>query len=235
MNESCCERCGHKICARRVPIFSELNPEELNKVVDLIIRKKYEKGEMILMKEQMLDSLMIINEGKVKAYRNTFEGKEQILYLFTNGDFFGEKNLLRKQEVSYNVEALETTHICMIPNKSFQELLSEFPDISFKIIEQLCKRIDHLESSIENMGTKSVEARVNAVLLEFAKKYGSVDGRGILVELPLSREGIANYIGITRETVSRRLSFLQEEGIIEMIGNKKVRIHNIEALEMEVV
>ena len=77
------------------------------------------------------------------------------------------------------------------------------------------------------MGTKSIETRINIILLEFAQRYGKKHFRGILVELPLSREGIANYIGISRETVSRKLSVLQDEGIIEMIGNKKVLILDI--------
>lgn len=233
-DKGCCEKCEHKLCARRVPIFKELSTEEINQVADLIIRRKYVKGEMILMGDQFLDSLMIINQGKVKAFRYTGDGKEQILYIFTEGDFFGEKNLLRKQAVTYNVEALEETHICMIPNKSFGLLLKEFPDISLKIIEQLCNRIDRLENAIQNMGSKNVESRVNAVILEFSEKYGKEQENGILIDLPLSREGIANYIGVTRETVSRKMSYLQEEGIIEMIGNKKVLILDKEALEQDV-
>lgn len=229
-----CEKCQHKLCAQRVPIFKELNEEEISRVVALIIRKKYEKGDMIVMESGMLDSLMIINQGKVKAFRYTQEGKEQILYIFNEGDFFGEKNLLRKQDITYNVEALEETHICMIQNSSFWQLLREFPDISFKIIDQLCQRIDHLESAIQNMGTKNMESRVNSVLLEFAKKYGEELKQGILIELPLSREGIANYIGVTRETVSRKMSYLQDKGIIEMIGNKKVLILDKKALEQEI-
>jgi len=62
------------------------------------------------------------------------------------------------------------------------------------------------------------------------KEYGKESQNGIIVELPLSREGIANYIGVARETVSRKMNMLQEEGIIEMVGNKKVIIRNIDAL-----
>jgi CRP/FNR family transcriptional regulator len=84
------------------------------------------------------------------------------------------------------------------------------------------------------MGTNNIESRVGAILLEFSKKYGKEDAKGILIALPLSREGIANYIGVTRETVSRKLSMLQEEGIIELIGNKKILLLNKKALESSV-
>ena len=83
------------------------------------------------------------------------------------------------------------------------------------------------------MGSKNMESRVSLILLEFAQKYGVRKGNGVLVDVPLTREGIANYIGVTRETVSRKLSSLQEEGTIELIGNKKIMIHTIKALELE--
>ena len=125
-------------------------------------------------------------------------------------------------------------NICMIKKSDFQQLLREYPDISLKIIEDLCNRLDRFENTIESMGTKNVEARVNAVLLEFAGKYGKEHKKGLIIELPLSREGIANYIGLTRETVSRKMSLLQDEGIIEMVGNKKVIILDKLALEKSI-
>lgn len=230
-----CEHCQHKLCARNVPIFSSLNPEEIEKVVSLIVRRKYSKGEIIVLEGSSLESLVIINTGKVKAFRHTFEGKEQILYIFSSGDFFGEKNLIINQKVTYSVEALEDTNICMISKGDFKQLLNEYPEISYKIMEELCKRLIRMEDAVESMSVKNVEARISSVLLEFANRYGKPHSKGILVELPLSREGIANYIGLTRETVSRKMSLLQEEGIIEMVGNKKIIIIDKEALEDSII
>ena len=226
-----CERCQHQLCTRKVPIFSALNAEELSRVAGLIVRRQYAKGELIIFEDSSLESLIIINKGRVKAFRDTNEGKEQILYIFSEGDFFGEKNLLINQKAAYGVEALEETKICMIRKSNFQQLLREYPDISLKIMEELCNRLDRLENAVESMGAKKVEARVNAVLLEFARKYGKDHPEGLVIELPLSREGIANYIGLTRETVSRKMSLLQDEGIIEMVGNKRVVILDKKALE----
>lgn len=226
-----CENCQNKHCAHNVPILSSLDTEEIKKVVGLIVRRQYSKGEIIVLEGSELESLIIINKGRVKAFKHTYEGKEQILYIFSEGDFFGEKNLIINQEATYSVEALEDTSICMINKTEFRQLLREYPVISFKIMETLCNRLIHMEKAVESMSTKSVETRINTVLLEFANKYGRTTSKGLLVELPLSREGIANYVGLTRETVSRKMSILQEEGIIEMIGNKKIIIINKEALE----
>lgn len=98
-------------------------------------------------------------------------------------------------------------------------------------MEELSSRLDHLENVIESMGTKTVDSRISSVLLEFANKFGTSNSKGTLIELPLSREGIANYIGITRETVSRKMSILQDEGVLEIIGNKKLLILDRSALE----
>jgi len=223
--------CRHRICAKRIPIFTNLDQEEINRVISLIVRRRYAKGELIIMQGERLEGLIIISQGQVKVFRNSNEGREHILYFFSEGDFFGEKNLIRNQAATYSVEALEDTSICMIRKSDFQKLLENYPSISIKILEELCSRMDRLESIIENMGAKNVEERVSSVLLEFAEKHGKEHPKGIMVELPLSREGIANYIGLARETVSRKLKVLQDEGVIEMVGNKKVIVLDINALE----
>jgi CRP-like cAMP-binding protein len=229
-----CGSCQHKLCAGRVSLFTSLDNEQLLQVMKLIIHKEYKKGEILLFEGEIRNDLVIVNKGQVKAFRNTVDGKEQILYIFSEGDFFGEKNLLRDQASNYGVEALEETHICIIHKDDFQKLVKEYPDIGLKVMEVLCERLDRLENTIETMGTRTVGARVSSVLLEFADKYGKSSPQGTIIDLPLSREGIANYIGLTRETVSRKMSSMQDEGLIEMIGNKKVLLLNRPALEKSI-
>lgn len=101
-----------------------------------------------------------------------------------------------------------------------------------KIMEELCRRLERLETAVESLGARDGDARVSSVLLEFAERYGEEHPRGVLVRLPLSRQGIADYVGLTRETVSRKLSSLQAEGVVELIGNKKLLIIDKTALEM---
>ncbi len=229
-----CDSCQHKLCAGRVSIFTSLNREQLLKVIKLIKHKEYRKGELLLFEGEVINDLVIINKGQVKAFRNTSDGREQILYIFSEGDFFGEKNLLRDQASNYGVEALEEVHVCIIHKNDFQKLVQEYPDIGLTIMEALCQRIDRLENTVETMGTRTVGGRISSVLLEFADKFGKESSQGTIIDLPLSREGIANYIGLTRETVSRKLSSMQDEGIIEMIGNKKVLLPDRSILEKSI-
>lgn len=225
-----CRHCDNRGCANRVPIFAGLSQQELDQVTRLIVRKQYQKGEMIFMEGNRLAGLIIINAGQVKVFRYTSEGKEQILHLFSPGDFLGEKNLLKDRQATYYAQALTDVGLCLIYRDAFRQLLLRHPEIGLKVIEELCGRLERLEDAVQGLGTKSIESRISAVLLEFAERYGIREENGLLVELPLSREGIANYIGVTRETVSRKLSLLHEEGIIRMIGNKKLLIPDMEKL-----
>lgn len=235
LDDACgCGKCQHNLCARRVPIFSALDDEEITKVVSLITRRQYKKGEIVLMEGDLSRSLIIINKGKIKTFSYTPDGREQILYIFSEGDFFGEMNLIAREESTYNAQALEDTNTCVIGKADFQKLLMKYPQIALRVMEELCTRLEKMEGMVRSMGSGDIEFRVNMVLLEFSKKYGREHPRGKLIELPLSREGIANYIGVARETVSRKLSYLQDEGIIEMIGNKKIILLDEKALERSV-
>jgi CRP-like cAMP-binding protein len=233
-NQICyCSYHSHQPCARKVPIFASLNDEELQKVVSLIIQKKYPKGSLICREGEPLENLLLINRGKVKIYRNSAEGKEQILYILAEGDFFGERNLLLKQKLAeYNAVTMEETMVCMITRQDCHQLLLQHPAIGLKIMEELCERIDKLENLLSSISPRDTDNRICLMLLEFCRKYGKAqpDG-GVIIDLPLNREEMANYIGVTRETVSRKLNALKEAGIIDFIGNKKIRVTNEQALE----
>lgn len=222
-------RCKHPLCISKVPIFSELGEEELTRIASLIRQKDFAKGEQIVVEGTDLGGLLILNHGQVKTFRVTADGRERILQVLSEGDFIGEKNLLAGHPLTYSAEALTETRVCFIPRAEFLNLMRQYPDILFNITAELCRRLDRMETMIQ-LDTTDVSQRLNAMLIEFATKYGESSEDGILVNMPLSREGIANYIGVTRETVSRKLKEMEEEGIIELIGNRKILIRDLNTL-----
>lgn len=233
MDKTCdrhCDHCLQKLCTHGIPIFSALDYEELKKIASLTVHRDYTKGETIVAEGSTPDFVAIVSEGSVKVNKYTLDGREQILYVFAEGDFFGEQNLLFDRPASAGTVALESVKLCLVYKKDFQTLLKDNPEIAVKIISELGERLARLESAVQNMGVRSLEARINAALLEFADRYGTKTAAGTLIHLPLSREGLASYIGIARETVSRKLSLLEEEGIIRTIGNKKILLLRREAL-----
>lgn len=233
MSDHChnCSHCHNELCLHKVPIFGGLDHEDMMKISGLIQHKSYKKGEPIFSLGESLDSIIIINEGSAKAYKYTPEGREQILYLFSEGDFFGEQYLLTKRKAAYTVEALEGVNLCMLSREHFQKLLLQYPNMGVKIIEELGNRMFRLEHFMQSMGVRNVDLRINSLLIDYCDKYGKQVKEGILIRLPLSREGMANYLGVARETVSRKLSQLESDNIIRAITNKSLLVLNKGALE----
>jgi CRP-like cAMP-binding protein len=219
------------MCAKRIPIFSSLNHRELEQVVSLIVQKKYNKDDMIISEGSTPQDLIIVNHGRIKVYSYSQDGKEQIMYVLTDGDFFGVRNLVRDAIADYNTKAMEDTVVCSIEKQKFRELVTKFPGIGLKVMEDLCNRLEKMESLVRKISPKDVDSRINMMLLELLQKYGRKSSNGYIIELPMSREEMAGYIGVARETISRKLTALKEEGIIDIIGSKKILIYDEEALD----
>lgn len=226
-----CTDCLGMLCARRIPVFASLGRAQLEKLAGLIARRSYAKGEAVYEEGDRPGFVAIVSGGSAKACIFTPDGREQILYVFSVGDFFGEQNLLSDMPSSYRVEALEQLSLCLLRKEDFHLLLRRHPDIGVAVIGELGRRLKRLESTARHMGVRSLEARIGAALLEMAGKYGVDTPEGMLVRLPLSREGLASYIGIARETVSRKLGALEEARVIRPVGSRELLITDLHALE----
>lgn len=226
-----CEECTGKYCARKAPIFSVLDNEQLSDMMSMIIRRRYKKGQIVFFEGDISDKFYIINRGKIKIFKYNKEGKEQILYILSEGDFIGYLSLLKKGKFDFNAEALEDVSVCLLTKDDFDKLVKKTPEISLRILENLHDRLVSLENLVQTLSTKDIEARIAGLLRGFAKDFGKEEKEGIIIELPLTREEMANYIGVTRETMSRKLTAMEEDGVIKLVGNKKIVIKDIEALE----
>lgn len=213
-------------CMRRVPLFAVLSSEEMSEVQRIIVQREYKKGEFIIHPLKVMQCLFIINKGKVKVIRPNSDGKEQILYVLTVGDFFGEQALFGQMSKDIIVEALEDSGICTISKAQFQALLQQMPQIALKMIEVMSSRLTKMEELVESLGINSVDKRVFDLIEEYSLKFGRKTEQGILIQLPLSREEMANHLGITRETISRKLAKYQDEGKIKLIGHKQILLIN---------
>lgn len=212
-------------------MFSMLTKEETEHVKSKIIRKSYSKGETVFLEGDNWDKLYIISRGKLKVFKLTKEGKEQILYILSEGEFMGDMNLLKQGRYDFNAAALEDVELCTLNKESFEKLIKAYPTMMIEVLEVMHDRILSLEELIKTLSTKDVEARLAAMLLSFINNFGETTEKGVEIDLPLNREDMANYIGITRETISRKLNNLQDEGVIELIGNKKLIIKKPDILK----
>lgn len=226
-----CLSCKHEPCAKKVPIFSFLDDNEIQKIISKIRRKTFQKGEVIFHEGDISNILYIINDGKIKLSKYTLDGKEQIIHILSNGDFFGELSLFTENNiVNFNAYAISDVILCTIAKKDMDEILLNYPHITLKILNEVGKRLQETENLAQNLATNDIEIRIAYMIQEFSEKYGKKTDKGIEINCPINREEMANYIGVSRETISRKLRKFSDLGIIELIGNKIMLIKDEETL-----
>lgn len=226
-----CVDCLNELCMHRVPLFSTLTYDELKNVADRMVCCVYEKGETLFSASDTPRSVTVILEGNVKIYTLSSDGREKILSVLSADDYFGELHLFGDEPASCSAEALERVKTCSFKREDFSKLMMDHPQMAVKLVEELGKRVVHLERVLQNAASGRVDLRIAALLLEFSKKYSENGPDGPEVLLPLSREGMANYLGIARETLSRKLKQMEDNGLIAAVGNKRLRIVKPELLD----
>jgi len=214
----------NKTCIQMVPIFSTLNYDEMMEVASITISKSYKKGEMIYIAGEKKKTLYVIHKGKVKLTRISPSGKEQILTILGPGDFMGELSLFNDEPITNNAEALEDTTVCIIDGDKLKEIMAKYPTIAFKVLEELSRRLKRAENLIENLGVNGVETRIVQTLLDLADENG-------MVNLDISKKDLSAYLGMSQETLSRKLSYFQDKGLIKQIGHRRIEILDREGLK----
>ena len=219
---------SYQTCVSGVPIFNHLSAEEMQKVVQSARSKSYTKGEMIFQPGDLAEKLLIIHKGRVKIYRVSELGKEQLLRILEPGDFIGDLSLFTNDVVANFAVAMVHTEICAIHRNDMQTLLVKHPDISLKILEELGRRLAEAEKTIEMLSLQDAEKRVASYLVELVKE--ETGDQAITIVLPMSKKDLSSLIGTSQETVSRRLSTFQDKGWISLNGQRNIIINNLQAL-----
>ena len=203
-----------------VPIFAELEEPELKKIEKLGLRKKYKKGNIVVLEKEMGAALFVIISGKVKIVRTDEDGREVILSIFGPGEFFGEMSLLDGLARSASVVALAKAELFMIHRRDFLKLLHEHPQVAISLLGELTTRLRKADTQIKSLSLKDASGRVANVILMLADDIGVFrKGKVEIDELPLQQD-MANMAGTSRETVSRMIHQFIREGHLQLDGNK---------------
>lgn len=222
MKCNCHER-ENQNCIELVPIFSNLTKEEMFEIAMITSEKSLEKGESIYHAGDRHDSLYVIHTGRVKITRFSESGKEQILRILGPGQFMGELTLFSKELTKDNAVAMEKTIMCKIDSQDLKGLMSRFPSIALKILEELSQRLEKAETLVEDISLSSVEKRIAKSIVDMEK-----DG---LVQLHMTKGDWASHLGMSQESLSRKLGQLQDAGIIRLEGHRKIHVLDSERLE----
>ncbi|WP_125604864.1 Crp/Fnr family transcriptional regulator [Lapidilactobacillus bayanensis] len=196
------------ICAEIVPIFEQLDHDELLKISSLVVHHHFQKGEVIL-SPNTPSQLVIVAAGAAKSYQLSASGKEQLLSVLDAGDFEGEKNLFGVQNQELYVETLKNSAVCTIATSEFQQLLENYPSIALKLLKSNAEKIAALEKQNQLLNHDSVEQRLATYLLDLAKIKNNDQ-----IVLPMKLKELASFLGTTPETISRKLHIFSDRALI---------------------
>lgn len=209
----------------QVPLFSHLSGTELAKLGAVTRQRKYPKNSVIVFEDDAGDALYVVQTGRVKVVLIGEDGREVILSVLDAGDFFGEMALIDDRPRSAHVIAMEDSDLLILRREEFEQRLKESPSMALGLLKELSGRLRLADEKIGGLALKDVGGRVAQVLLRLAD-----DGDGKHITKRVTHHTIAQMVGSSRETVSRSIGSLVEQGIIT-VDRGAVEIRDRAALE----
>ena len=210
---------------RNVPIFTDLTDSDLTKIASNMVPRVYEKGQMILLEESMGETFFIITEGTVKVTRLSADGREVILAILGESDFFGEMSLLDGEGRSANIVANEDSKVLTLSRSDFLDCLESYPKIAIALLEELAIRLRKSDQQIESLSLSDSEHRIGITLIRLAGELGTIKQGHVTVKNLPYQQDIANMAGTSRETVSRTLKLLEDKKLVRR-ENRNLTIYN---------
>lgn len=211
------------------PYFKSLTAEQIVEVQKEFQQHHYRAEETIHFAGDDATRLSIVGAGSVKLVRSTMEGKDVMIDLLTPGDHFG--SLAELGDATYRETAIAHTECCILSTTApaFARMMRQYPAVAIDSLSMVAARLSNAQSTIEQLSAHPVEQRVVQTLLHLAGKTGVSRDEGILIDIPLSRQDIADMTGTTVESASRVLSELRKAGDIDS-GRRWVSIRDVDAL-----
>ena len=210
---------------RKVPLFSQLAPSDLERVSEISRERAYPRNSVILFEDDPGDALYVVAQGQVKVVLIGEDGREVILSVMGEGEFFGEMALVDDEPRSAHVIAMEDSTLLVLRREDFQGILKQTPGIALALLRELSRRLRRVDEKVGSLVLLDVNGRVAQLLLELADEAGSER-----ITRRLTHHTIAQMIGSSRETVSRTMRELVEKGYIE-VSRREIVIRDRTALE----
>jgi len=210
----------------RVPLFEGLPPEQVEDLAMIVTDQVFRKGGAIFSEGEDANGFYVVITGRVKIFKLSSEGKEQILHFFGPGEPFGEVPVFTGQHFPANAEAMEQSRVFFFPRRSFVGLIKKNPSLALNMLAILSKRLRRFTALVDDLSLKEVPGRLAAYLLYLSdQNKGAKD-----LELTITKAQLASLLGTIPETLSRILAKLGSQGLIETDG-RRIRILKKEALQ----
>ena len=217
----------------KVPLFSGLTESELNFLAQRAVPRHYSAGESVFCEGEPCSGLYVVESGHVRIFKSSANGREQVLSIDGPGSSIAELPVFDGGSYPASVTAIDAATLLFVSKQDFQALCLAHPHVALKVLRVVGARLRRLVGIIEELSFTTVRHRLALFLLRLAQKEGKRSGAGVEITLPVSNQELASQIGTVRELVSRNLSRLQAEGMLNM-GGRTVTISNLKALEAEI-
>ncbi len=201
---------------RTVPLFSTLPERDWAAVADLLGERCFSKDEYIFFEGDPPEALYIVWAGRVKLLRHSLEGRDVVLDVIGPNRMFGETAVFEGAPYEFTAQTMESTTLISIARQDFLALLRRFPLLSLAVIAELGRRLRAASDLVHSLASERVERRIARVLLKMADVAGKPnDGGGMLIDVTLTRQDVADMAGTTVETAIRTMSRLRRRGVID--------------------
>ena len=205
---------------RTIPLFAHVDDESLVAMGGLLIERRIPKHQTIVEEGLAGDYMYVIREGEVKVTKLSGDGREKILELMGPGDFFGEMSLLDGAVRSASVKSLTETRILALSRNDFLKELRRNPDLAMAVIQELTRRVRTMDEQASSLSFQRVKERTQGLLMRLSKDFECPDGRRMTPAL--THQQIADMVGTSRETVTRVVKRLKDQGWLGQDGKQYV-------------
>ena len=217
---------------RKTPLFASLTDSELEALAARTTKRRFERNEQLFAEGDACAGLFVVASGKIRIFKLSPSGREQILGVERPGSSFAELPVFDGGAYPAAASAVEDTEVLFIARKDFQMFCREHPDVALKVIAVVGTRLRRLVGIIEELSFTTVRQRLIALILRLAQTSGTVSKEGVRLELTRSHQDLAAELGTVRELVSRNLSRLQAEGFLDVEG-RSIVVKDIAGLRRE--
>ncbi len=227
------QQCGDCPIRHRA-VCARCETDELQQLEEIKFYRSYQAGQTVIWSGDRMDFVASVVTGIATLTQTMEDGRRQMVGLLLPSDFVGRPG---RDKAAYDVTATTDLVMCCFRKKPFEEMMASTPHIAQRLLEMTLDELDAAREWMLLLGRKTAREKIASLLAIIARRDASLKvktAKGALIfDLPLTREEMADYLGLTLETVSRQMSALKRDGVIELQGKRHVIIPNLDRLMEE--
>ena len=213
----------------RVPVFEELADDDLRRVADVTIPRRFAAGEVVFREGAPSDTCYVVHSGHARAIREHPDGRQITLATFGPGDIFGELAMFDDERRSATVEATDELEVLGILGNDMRRLLRRHPDMAVKLVISLGRKLRATNERLARQSFQTVQSRVAAVLAQLVEQAQAEGAAAHDIQVVATQADLAKLAGSSRESASRFLAVLERAGVITQ-GRGRLTVHDPAAL-----